>query len=69
MKKITVSDVTESFMTMSRIEYKRLCFETRLLLVKRKGSMGETRFTLLDAAVRCVCGLKDVRRKRRKQER
>lgn len=69
MQKITVSDVTESFPTMRRIEYKRLCFETRLLLVKRKGLMGETRFTLLDAAVPCVCGLKDVRRRRRTQER
>ena len=46
--KIILSDVTQSFMTMRRIEGERLGFETRLLLVEEEG---EARFTLTDTAV------------------
>ena len=47
MKKITVSDVTESFMTMRRIEYKRLCFETRLLLGEKERIDGRNKIYLV----------------------
>ena len=57
-------------MTWRRIEYERLCFEQTLLLVRRKGSMGEAGFTLANAAVSYVWVLRNVgRREKRGEER
>ena len=54
MMEVRQDDVRQSLMTSRRIGCERLCFEPTLLLVERKGMLGDAGFILTDNAATCV---------------